>query len=227
METIWDALNPLPEIAGITAVCEGLLALDDSLLTEEQRNRYKELLNLLPALNIREDEEGRWLDCCEKSDSVTHNQENISMYAVFPYRLYGLGKPDLEMIRHTFDKRSFDQHYSCWHNNNVFAAYLGKTEEARNHLAERYVLHGEYRFPTFYVDGDWVPDHDNGGVAQQTLQAMLLQENGEELLLFPAFPKDWDVRFRLHAAGNTVVEASRVNGEVMIHTSPENRIIKM
>ncbi len=35
---------------------------------------------------------------------------------------------------------------------------------------------------------DWVPDMDNGGAGQINLQAMLLQTNGNKLLLFPAWP---------------------------------------
>jgi hypothetical protein len=31
------------------------------------------------------------------------------------------------------------------------------------------------------------------------LQEMLLQTNGDSLLLFPAWPKEWDVTFKLHA----------------------------
>jgi alpha-L-fucosidase 2 len=33
------------------------------------------------------------------------NHENSELYAVFPYLLYGVGKPDLTMARDTFDAR--------------------------------------------------------------------------------------------------------------------------
>ena len=39
------------------------------------------------------------------------------------------------------------------------------------------------------------------------LQEMLLQTDGKNLL-FPAWPKDQDVHFKLHAPYNTTVEAS-------------------
>jgi hypothetical protein len=42
---------------------------------------------------------------------------------------------------------------------------------------------------------------------------MLLQETPDgQLLLFPAWPREWDVRFRLHATGGRVVEATMKNG---------------
>jgi hypothetical protein len=47
------------------------------------------------------------------------------------------------------------------------------------------------------------------------LQEMLLQ-NGEhgELLLLPAWPKGWDVNFKLHAARQIVVEDVYRNGKM-------------
>ena len=46
------------------------------------------------------------------------------------------------------------------------------------------------------------------------LQSMLLQERGDKLLLFPAWPKDWNVDFKLHAPMNTVVEGAYRNGKL-------------
>jgi hypothetical protein len=46
------------------------------------------------------------------------------------------------------------------------------------------------------------------------LQSMLLQQRGDKILLFPAWPKEWNVDFRLHAAKNTVVEGVWRNGKL-------------
>ena len=46
------------------------------------------------------------------------------------------------------------------------------------------------------------------------LQSMLLQVRGDKLLLFPAWPKDWDADFKLHAPVNTVVEGVYRNGKL-------------
>jgi hypothetical protein len=43
---------------------------------------------------------------------------------------------------------------------------------------------------------------------------MLLQTDGRKILLFPAWPKDIDVSFRLHAPGNTVIDAELRGGQV-------------
>jgi hypothetical protein len=71
------------------------------------------------------------------------------------------------------------------------------------------------RFPTWWGPGnDWVPDHNWGGSGMIGLQEMLLQTNGDSLLLFPAWPKEWDVTFKLHAPDHTTVEATLKNGQL-------------
>ena len=56
------------------------------------------------------------------------------------------------------------------------------------------------------------------------LQEMLLQTNGELILLFPAWPLEWNVHFKLHAPGNTTVEATLKEGKVTdLKVLPESR----
>ena len=72
-----------------------------------------------------------------------------------------------------------------------------------------------YRFPAFWGPGyDWMPDHNWGGTAMIGLQEMLLQTDGDRILLFPAWPADWDVHFKLCAPGGVTVEATLSGGEV-------------
>ena len=46
------------------------------------------------------------------------------------------------------------------------------------------------------------------------LQEMLLQTSGEHILLFPAWPENIDVHFKLHAPQNTTVEAWLEKGHI-------------
>jgi hypothetical protein len=56
------------------------------------------------------------------------------------------------------------------------------------------------------------------------LQAMLLQYEDEKILLFPTWPKEWDVDFKLHAPYNTVVEGTYRNGKLeRLNVTPESR----
>ena len=55
------------------------------------------------------------------------------------------------------------------------------------------------------------------------LQEMLLQTNGEQILL-SGIPKEWNVHFKLHAPGETTVEATLKNGKVTdLKVLPESR----
>jgi hypothetical protein len=46
------------------------------------------------------------------------------------------------------------------------------------------------------------------------LQEMLLQVDDKRILVFPAWPKDIDVHFKLHAPYNTTVEAELKDGKI-------------
>ena len=51
-----------------------------------------------------------------------------------------------------------------------------------------------------------------------------MQTVGDQIMLFPAWPKELDVDFKLHAPGNTVVEAKLENGEIIhLNVIPEER----
>lgn len=56
------------------------------------------------------------------------------------------------------------------------------------------------------------------------LQDMLLQNVGKKILLFPAWPQQWNVHFKLHAPDQTVVEAELKDGIVQtIKVTPQYR----
>ena len=55
---------------------------------------------------------------------------------------------------------------------------------------------------------------DHGGAGMIQLQEMLMQTPGRQIILFPAWPKDWDVDFKLCAPEQTTVECRFKNGKV-------------
>lgn len=162
-----------------------------------------------------------------KSWERVNNIETPQLYPVFPWRLFGIGKPALDVARNTYlydsDAVKFNSHIG-WKQYNIWAACLGLREEAKR-LALAKLSDGPYRFPAFWGPGyDWTPDHNWGGSGMIGLQEMLLQTNGEEIFLFPAWPKEWDVHFKLHAPGQVVVEATLKNGAVAdLKVTPESR----
>jgi len=153
------------------------------------------------------------------------NIENPEMYAVFPFRLVAIGRPDIELgieaLRHRWDRGHIG-----WRQDDIFMAYLGLAEDARNNLVTRARLKDSgSRFPAFWGPNyDWVPDQDHGGVLMKALQSMVLQTDGDKIFLLPAWPKDWDVSFKLHAPRKTVIEVSYREGRIeSLQVTPESR----
>ena len=148
------------------------------------------------------------------------NVETPQLYPVFPWRIYGLGRPGLQTAVNTYtkDPHALEMRSSKgWKQDNIWAACLGLTDEARR-LNQEKLGSGPYRFPAFWDPGfDWAPDHNRGGAGMIGIQEMLLQETPKgELLLFPAWPKEWNAKFRLHATGGRIVEAEINNGKISL-----------
>lgn len=216
LETWHVATNPLPEIAGLRYVLPRLLSAASGFdASSSFVARCQRLLSELPEIPIGEKDGKRVVLPAERFD-VKKNTENPELYCIFPYRLYGLNKPDLQLARDTFAARLHVVD-TCWHQDVIQMALLGLTDDAARSLAVRAspVSHSESRFPAFWnAFHDWIPDIDHGGVLQIALQQMLMQCDGDQIRLLPAWPAKWNARFRLHAPKQTIVSAEVVNGKL-------------
>ncbi len=215
-ETYKMAYNATSTIVGLKVVLERLLYSGN--MPEENREKWETMLDRIPPLSFQEFE-GRKAIAPAKLWERINNTEAPQLYPVFPWSMYGLGKPDLEIATNTYwldpDVQKFKSHVG-WKQYNIWAARLGLTDEAAKITTEKLKDSGR-RFPAFWGPGfDWVPDHNWGGSGAIGLQEMLLQTNGDSILLFPTWPKDWDVRFKLYAPKQTVIEAELINGEYKI-----------
>ncbi|GIV18779.1 MAG: hypothetical protein KatS3mg023_0530 [Armatimonadota bacterium] len=225
LETYPDVVDPLPDIAGLRWTLEGLLRLPLGREKTDQRNRWQRLLGQLPSLPVGTEGGETFLLPARQILAQPINSEDPELYAVFPYRLYGVGKPDIEVARNTYARRPYKGNEG-WRQDPIWAAMLGLAEEAKQMVAQRFATrHPGSRFPAFWGPNyDWIPDQDHGGVGMIALQAMLLQTDGERILLFPAWSKRWDVSFRLHAPGKTVVEGVWREGKLQsLKVTPAHR----
>ncbi|MEO8131382.1 MAG: hypothetical protein ABI822_30080 [Bryobacteraceae bacterium] len=214
LDTWHDALNPLPDIAGLRWVL-GEVMNQKLPLSKSASSAAKRLQQQLPALPLRKVNNLAVLQPAEQVFGEIKNSENPELYAVFPYRLYGVNKADLEVGRATFQVRKFTS-TGGWAQDAIQAAFLGFTDMARTLTADNFLAptNGS-RFPVFWRnDGSWTPDQDHGNVASMALQAMLMQTDGAKIVLFPSWPKEWDVEFKLHAPFNTTVEGVFKAGKV-------------
>jgi hypothetical protein len=203
------------------AVTDRLLALpgpsDEAFL--------KQFRAKLPALPLRDVNGKPALAPAGKYVAPKKCVECAELYAVFPFRLIAFGKPNLdwgiEALHHRSHKAA-----GCWHQDDLFMSHLGLAEEARGNLVSRANNHDKTcRFPAFWGPGhDWTPDEDHGGVLMRTFQTMLLQTDGRKICLLPAWPKDWDCDFKLHAPDQTVVAGNVVDGKVVhLQVTPPSR----
>lgn len=221
-ETYKMTNNASSTIAALHTVLETY----QSTLVHPGDSTWLKMAATVPPLPLRT-VDGREMIAPAKTWERVNNVETPQLYPVFPWRIYGVGKEGLEIARNTYiydtDAVKFRSH-NGWKQDNIWAACLGLTDEARR-LSLLKLADGPHRFPAFWGPGyDWTPDHNWGGSGMIGLQEMLLQTNGDELLLFPAWPHEWDVHFKLHAPGQTTVEAQLKDGKVVqLHVTPESR----
>jgi hypothetical protein len=254
LETWHEAVNPSPDIAGLQWVLDGLLALPEGNVPEELREEWRALRQILPPLPTRY---YVWENRTEIIPAVEYDQnansENPELYAVFPYRLFGVGKPDLNTGLATWHARRVKD-TGGWRQDAIQAALLGLTDEAKRDVVKNFSTpHAGSRFPAFWgPNHDWIPDQDHGSAACIALQRMLMQWDLPEpvdatpssrvggsgvgaasttgakrlggIRLLPAWPNDWSVDFKLHAPGKTVVEGSARDGHLTeLRVTPKAR----
>lgn len=215
-ETYKMAYNANSTIAALKTVTEGLLALPDTLLPSSRKTEWKELLSRIPPLSYRTIDNHTLLAPAKLWERI-NNVESPQLYPVFPWGIYGIGKPGLDTARNTYwfdpDALKFRSHIG-WKQDNIFAARLGLTDEALR-LNRLKLGNAPRRFPVFWGPGfDWVPDHNWGGSGMIGLQEMLLQTVGDKIYVLPSWPLGCDVAFKLHAPKQTTVEVEVKNGKV-------------
>ncbi|WP_073487450.1 MULTISPECIES: DUF5703 domain-containing protein [unclassified Flavobacterium] len=225
-ETYKMAYNSNSTISALQVITDNLLEFSSEQLSKEELEYVKGVQTRIPPLNFGQIENHKVLVPAKSWERV-NNSEVPQLYPVYPWGVYGIGKPDLDTALNTWkydpDALKFRSHIG-WKQDNIFSARLGLTNEASKYNILK-IANSERRFPAFWGPGfDWVPDHNWGGSGMIGMQEMLLQEANGKIYLFPAWPKDWNVHFKLHAKQNTTVEAELFNGELkVIKVIPEER----
>ena len=178
--------------------------------------------------------------------------ESPELYSIYPFRQVWIGRPEiLASARQSFHVRTTSLDGTVdgqpvetggWQSSPVQAACLGLPREAARLAsinfndkfirwcenvdpADRFPNRPRARFPAFWeCKMDGTPDNDHGANSVNVLQSMLLQSDEKKIYLLPAWPEDWDVSFKLHAARDTTVEGVYKNGRWRsLHVSPESR----
>jgi hypothetical protein len=229
VETYWDTTDSIPVVAGLHAVVARILALPSNQVP--QRDFYLEFQQIIPDIPLEVVAGKRMLAPAAQYEPVRKNSESPAFYAVFPFRLFGVGKPDLALAidsyHHATELAGSGQpftlgyspeypSYSGWQQHGMVAALLGLSDEARTVLEQNCALTNPgHRFPAMWGPiYDAVPDVDHGANILTTLQLMAFQVEGSQIRLLPAWPAHWDIAFKLHAPQHTTVECSYRQGKI-------------
>jgi hypothetical protein len=235
LEYAGDATNPVDAVSGLHAITEVLLRY--SGLPSADRDRIKRIHGTLPPIPV-----GRrqgvasvlparfYHQDCNKWEPIEHN-------VAFPNRRIGVVRPDsLRLLRDTWDTIPEDRARLCKQDSSWMANLANAVAMASPGLATRRAIYKmanttalQARYSAFFSPGyDWLPDFNWGGAGMTGVQQMLLcPEPGAagKLHLFAGWPADWDVGFKLHAPGKTLVEASLKDGDLgWLRITPELRL---
>ena len=240
MEGNEEIVNPTDHVAGLHFILDRLLALPEHLVSEEYRQYWFDMKSQLPSIAkaVRGGKEIIAASASHVTATAPEHRrvkENVPLYAVFPFRVYGVGKPDLQLARNTFDERQ-NRDMGGWHQQPIHAVMVGDLADAKD-FTVRYFREKEmfgpsrpisqtaFRFPAFYGPShDYVPNVPQNGNAMIALQSMLVQYDGRRIMLFPTWPEEWNVEFRVHLPYETTLTGRLQEGEVQTLTaSPGHR----
>ncbi len=206
LETWWVTVNPTPDVAGLQYCLDGLLAL--SAGSQEDQAHWRRFRGEIPELFLPTSE-GRQTIAPARKWERQSNMENAELYAVFPFRCFGLALGSGDLVAWTMKHRTVKDGFgsACWTQDQIQWAYAGNATEAAHGLVRRFrVASPLCRFPLFGREGpDSCPDFDHFGAGSIALQRMLVQEAGAKILLLPAWPADWDVEFKLHLSQRAIL----------------------
>ena len=234
LEYAIGATNPIEVVCGLHSVTESLLRLPT--LTDASRTRLKEIQARLPEIPTGMRRGVKSLLPARSLEKEYNLWEPIEMYAYWPYRRVGITKPEtLQLARDTWETVPENRVSRCkqdysWMANVANMAALAWPDKAKERAIWKMANTAapQARFPAFFGPGhDWLPDHNWGGSGMTGVQEMLLApEPGThgKLNLFPGWPAEWDVDFKLHAPGPTLVEGVLKGGKLeKLKVTPESR----
>src|SRR5258708_10332727 len=156
----WKVHDPAPDIAGLTAVLQRMIALPSNIVSSAQVAGWTNLLQQVPPLPLlTTNGKTVLLPYTGVQTNASHNGENPELYSVYPFRLYGLGKPNFQVGLDTFNARK-DAWMDCWSQDPVQSAMLGLASVASNYVGFNVTqTDPPQRFIPFWVaHNDYSPD---------------------------------------------------------------------
>jgi len=223
-ESFFGAKNPTDLCSGLAA-CLDSIAGQDVGFSKEDLDYFAGMRKRIPDISFGKTKTGAPMAHPAEKYRPSGNVECPQFYPLFPFNRYALGRDDLEAFHNAWKYGKFARNMVIsWHQDGIFMARMGMTADAAAYNLKK-LADSPRRFPTFWGPGhDWAPDHNWGGTGMLGLQEMLMQTVDDKIVLFPAWPGDWDVDFKLHAPRKTTVMVSVRNGKITdLAVNPSSR----
>ncbi|MCX6877748.1 MAG: DUF5703 domain-containing protein [Verrucomicrobia bacterium] len=255
VETYQTVVNPAVEVSALRRILQNLLRVEPALVGTQRRARYQDLLDILPPVPTRTVLGQELIAVYQSGDAGRELVELPQIYTVWPYRQASLGQSSLlAAARRDLGTRSLsfdgtpDGQYNetgGWLYTPTVAAALNLPLEAKRLVVRNLTEEApstsaggfrnppmpadhpsKPRFPAFWETRmDYIPDQCHGGASIHGLESMLIQSEGNKIYLFPAWPEEWNISFKVHAPGNTILEGEFRNGAVQALTvTPSSRL---
>lgn len=226
LETYWYGVeNDLPCVAGLHYVLGRLLNLPKDCVSTSDRQFWKRLQLILPEIPQRTVDGKRVFVPAGKYEDKRTNVENPELYAIFPFSLCNISTANIQEGITSFNRRKV-RNTIGWTQDGQQAACLGLTEEAKdNVIARMNNSNKKHRFPAYWGPNfDWAPDENHGGNLLTTVQDMILQSYEKGIYILPAFPQDWNVKFKLFSFDNCIVTGHYEGGKWIVKPSLSKKL---
>ncbi len=212
-EMYWSCTNSTDYISGLMNDITKLVALPTNLTTPALVNEWTNCYAALPPLPM--DVTGTYVKPAQTYGSP-NNSENPECYCIFPYQIFGIGRPNFNIGLATFNNRTIKTYKYDWSQDPMEEALVGLTSAAQTDVINNFNdTASGVRYQAFWATrNDYLPCEDTGGAAMSTLQYMLLQCVGSQIQLLPSWPSGWNVDCKLNAPSNTTVRLVLGNGAV-------------
>ena len=116
-----ECKNHSDAVAGLKAITDGLLQLPGT-----DRAWLESFAKRIPAIPIAEKDGHRIIALAESWKELANPNEFPQLYGIFPFHCYGVGLPELDLARDTWEYGAFDtktqKEALCWKYGNIAAA---------------------------------------------------------------------------------------------------------
>jgi len=231
LELFSEATDPVEVVSGLKRVTEEMLSFPSGVIPSETIKWFTVFEKHIPDINFETRNNKTVIMPAKVYGKIYNATDFPEMYTVWPYGIYHIGKKEgLQEANNTWENLPEDRQrayqFWSWMCTPIYAAIMGRKDDAKRLITEKLSdKNANLKFTAFFGPGhDWIPDHNWGGSGMIGLQNMLVYNDKSQIYLFPAWPKEWNVIFKLHSPNQTTVECNYQNGKItQLKVSPDSR----